>query len=171
MVRVTSRIHTDHLPENSNVIQTRVAIYQLKKSTISCAESPRSGPCLNGSPSTFSYLVNFNIHNLSRKLGIWLGCRQPTVCRILRNSRSSEMVGDLRLILLPLTSRRLRIASRSSPTVQVFITAKTQTFCPLASLLISRHLWLMSKPNVSQEAEDDLASSTHGCRYADPVLC
>jgi hypothetical protein len=138
MVRVTSRIHTDLLPEDSNVIQTRVAIYQLKKSTNSCAESPRSGPCLNGSPSTFSYFVNFNIHNLSRKLGIWLGFRQPTVCRIFcchpsnfniytgtergsarltRNSRSSEMVGDLRLILLPLTSRRLRIASWSSSTV------------------------------------------------------
>jgi hypothetical protein len=138
MVRITSQIHTDFLPEDSNVIQTGVGIYQLKKSTISCAESPRSGPCLNGSPSMFSCLINFNIHNLSRKLGIWLGCRQPTVCRVLcchssntniytgtetgstgltRNSRSSEMVGDLTLILLPLTSRRLRIASRSSPTV------------------------------------------------------
>src|ERR1700679_1585432 len=82
MVRVASRIHTDLLPEYSNVMQTGVAIYQLKKSTISCAESPRSGLCLNGSPSTFSYFVNFNIHNLSRKLGIRLGCRQPTVCRV-----------------------------------------------------------------------------------------
>ena len=130
----------DLLPEDSNVIQTRVAIYQLKQSTISCAESPRSGPCPNGWPSTFSYLVNFNIHNLSRKLGIWLGCRQPIVChvfscypsnakltfytgtetgstRLTRNSRSSEMERDLTLILLPLTSRRLRIVSRSWLTV------------------------------------------------------
>jgi hypothetical protein len=36
---------------------------------------------------------------------------------LTRNSRSSEMVRDLWLTLLPLTSRRPRIASRSSPTV------------------------------------------------------
>jgi len=138
MVRVTSLIHTDLL-KDSNVMQTGVAIYQLKNSTISCTESPRSGPCLNGSPSRFSYPLILNIHNLSRKLGIWLGCRQSTVCCVscchpsnsnmytgtetgstglTRSSRSSEMVGDLVLILLPLTSRRLRIASRSSPTVR-----------------------------------------------------
>lgn len=138
MVRVTSRIYTSLLPEDSNVIQMGVAIYQLKNSTFSCVKSPRSGPCLNGSPSAFSYLVNFNIHNLSRKLGIWLGCRQPTVCRVFychsskfnictgtetgstrltRNLRSSKMAGDPKLILLPLTSRRLGIVSWFSSTV------------------------------------------------------
>jgi hypothetical protein len=37
--------------------------------------------------------------------------------RLTRNSRSSEMDRDLTLILVPLTSRRLRTASWSSPTV------------------------------------------------------
>lgn len=129
-------IHTVVLPENSNIKQMLVAIYQLKNSTISCAESPRSGPYLSGWPSTFSYLVKYSMHNLSRKLGIWLGCRQPTVCRVFgchpsnyniyigtetestrvtRNSKSSKM--DLTVILLPPTSRRLRIVSLSSRTV------------------------------------------------------
>lgn len=30
-----------------------------------------------------------------------------------------------------------------------------QTFCPLASLLVSRHLWLMSKPDVSPEVVEE----------------
>ncbi|KAH9991978.1 hypothetical protein BJV74DRAFT_407332 [Russula compacta] len=33
------------------------------------------------------------------------------------------------------------------------------TFCPLTSLLVSRHLWLMSKPNVSSEVVEQAISS------------
>src|SRR6266403_2519166 len=36
-----------------------------------------------------------------------------------------------------------------------YLQPQTQTFCPLASLLISRHLWLMSKRDVSQETVEE----------------
>ena len=75
MVRVTLRILTDLLPERllCNVMQTRVAIYQLKSSTYSCAESQRSGQCLNGSPSTFSYFGQLIHSQLVSKAGRMVG--------------------------------------------------------------------------------------------------
>jgi hypothetical protein len=79
------------------------------------------------------------------------------------NSRRASRVSTIRSTIQCLQqSRVLNVLKRYCGCVDLtcrYLLLQTQTFCPLASLLISRHLWLMSKPDVSPEVVEEATSS------------